>query len=62
MLQSLRLKDHKQTIGVDLSLSNNDLYEQKCLENINKLYKQTGKCDNQKKFKDILDTAMVSTP
>ena len=27
-----------------------------------KLYKQAGKCDNQKKIKNILQAAMVSTP
>ena len=31
MLHSLRLKDHVQTIGIDQSLSNNALYEHKCL-------------------------------
>ena len=54
MLQSLRLKHHVQTIGIDPSLSNNALYEHKCLENIKKLYKQSGKCDNQQQFKDII--------
>ena len=34
MLQSLRLKDHIQTIGIDQSLINNSIYEHKCLENI----------------------------
>ena len=32
MLQSLQPKDHIQTIGIDQSLSNNAIYEQKCLE------------------------------
>ena len=45
MLQSPRLKYHVQTIGVHLSLCNNAIYEHKCLENIKKLYKQVGKCD-----------------
>ena len=49
MLQLPRLKYHVQTIGIDQSLSNNALYEHKCLENIKKLYKQFGKCDDQKK-------------
>ena len=62
MLQSPRLKDHVQTIGIDQYLSNNALYEHKCLENIKKLYKQAGKCDDQQQFKDILEDAMVSTP
>ena len=62
MLQSPLLKDHVNTIGIDPPLSNNTIYEHKCLENINKLYKQVGKCDNQQQFKDILEVAMVSTP
>ena len=61
-LQSPRLKDHVQFIGIDQSLSNNAIYERKCLENIKKLYKQAGKCDNQKQCKDILESSMVSSP
>ena len=34
MLQSPRLKDHVQIIGIDQSLSKNSIYEHKCLENI----------------------------
>ena len=45
MLQSPCFKDHVQTIGIDQSLSNNDLYEYKCLQKINKLHKHSGKCD-----------------
>ena len=33
MLQSPLLKDHVHTIGIDQSLSNNAIYEHKCLEN-----------------------------
>ena len=62
VLQSPRLKDHVETIGIDQSLSNNALYEHKCLQNIKKLYKHAGKCDDQQQFKDILETDMVSTP
>ena len=62
MLQSLQLKDHVQTIGIDQSLSKNAIYEHKYLENIKILYKQADKCDNQKQFKDIIEAAMVSTP
>ena len=36
MLQSTRLKDHVQTIGIDQYLSNNAIYEHKCLEIIKK--------------------------
>ena len=62
MLQSPRPKYHAQTIGIDQLLSNNALYEHECLENIKILCKQAGKCDDQKKFKDILEADMVSTP
>ena len=62
MLQSPRLKYHVQTIGIDQSLSNNAIYEHKCLENIKKLYKKSGKCDGQQQFKDIIEDAMESTP
>ena len=34
MLESPRLKDQVQTIGIDQYLSNNAIYEHKCLENI----------------------------
>ena len=62
MFQSPRLKYHVHTIAINPSLSNNVIYEHKCLENIKTLYKQAGKCDNQQQFKDILEAAMVSTP
>ena len=62
MLQSPRLEYHVQTIGVDQSLSNNALYEHKRLENIKKIYKQAGKCDDQQQFKDFLEADMVYTP
>ena len=62
MVQSPRLKFHVNTIGVHPSLSNNSIYEHQCIENIKKLYKQSGKCDYQQQFKDILEAAMISTP
>ena len=34
----------------------------KCLEIIKKVYKQAGKWDDQKQFKNILKADMVSTP
>ena len=61
MLQSPRLKDHVQNIGIDPYLSKNAIYEHKCIDNIKKLYKQSCKCDKQQQFKDILKSAMVST-
>ena len=62
MLQSPRLKYHVHTIGIDQLLRNNALYEHKFLENIKILYKKSGKCEDQKQFKDILEADMVSTP
>ena len=49
-----------KNIGIDQSLSTNALYEHKCLQKINKLYKHSGKCDDQQQLKDILEAAMVS--
>ena len=60
MLQSTRVNDHMKTIGIDQSLSNNDLFEHRCLKNINKLYQHAGQCDGQQKSKDIIAAAMVS--
>ena len=62
MLQSPQLKYHVQTIGIDPSLTKNTMYEHKYLENIKKLHKQAGKCDDQQQFKDIIEADMVSTP
>ena len=62
MLQSPRLNDRVQIIVIDPSLSNNTIYEHKCLENIKNSYKQAVKCDDQQQFKHILEANMVSTP
>ena len=32
------------------------------MNNIKKIYQLTGKCDDQNKFKDIIDADMVSNP
>ena len=45
MLQSPRIKDHMKTIGIDQSLRNSDIFKHRCLQNINKLYQYSGKCD-----------------
>ena len=50
------------TIVVDQFLSESSLHEHICLENIKKLYKSAGKCDDQQKYKAITEAAMVSTP
>ena len=51
-----------KTIGIDQSLSNDALYEHKCLQKIKELYKYAGKCDYQQQFKDMVEASMVSTP
>ena len=62
IFQSPQPKYHVHTIGIHPSLSKNVIYEHKYLENIKKLYKQAGKCDDQQQFKDILEAYIVSTP
>ena len=49
------------TIGIDQQLINSAMYEHIFLENINKLYRYAGECDNQNQYKAILEAAMVST-
>ena len=49
------------TIGKDQSLSNSDLYRNRRLENIKKLYKSSGKYDYQQQYKAIVEAAMTST-
>ena len=53
---------HIVAIGVDKSLSNIVMYENICLGKIKKLYKSSGKCDDQQQYKDIIKEIMVSTP
>ena len=38
------------------------LFKHLCLNNIKKIYKHAGKCDDQKNQKYMLDADMVSTP
>ena len=54
------LKQHIVTIGVYQLLSNSAIYEHRCLENIKKLYKYYGKCDDKKQYKAIIEAEMVS--
>ena len=49
-------------IVVKQSLSRSAMYEHRCLEKIKKLYKYSGKCDDQQQYKFIFEAAMVSTP
>ena len=62
MLQSPRLKYHIKTIVIDQSLSNSAIFEQGCIQNINKLYQHAGNFDNQQQFKYIIEDSMVYTP
>ena len=62
ILQLQCLKDHVKTTGIDQSLRNNAIYEHKCIQNMKKLCKHAGKCDDQQQFKYIIDADVVSTP
>ena len=62
MLQSSRLEDHMKTIGIDQSSFTGSSFEQRCMNNIKKIYQHAGKCDYQQNLKDIIDTAILSTP
>ena len=48
------------TIGVYQLLNKIALYEHICLENINKLYKYSGKYDDKQHYNTILRSGMVS--
>ena len=62
MLQSSRLEDHMNTIGIDQSSFTKSSFEHKCMNNIKKIYQHTGKSDDQQNLKDILEAALPSTP
>ena len=49
------------TIGVEQLLSNSALDEMFFLENIRKLLKYAGRCDNKQHYEAIIEAAMVST-
>ena len=38
------------------------LNENRCMNNIKKIYQHAGKCDDQQNLKDILEAALLSTP
>ena len=62
MLQLSCLEDNTKTIGIDQLLCNKYSFEQKCMNNIKNIYQHAGKCEDQRKLKDIIDAAVVSTP
>ena len=51
-----------KTIGIYQSVYNRASFEHKFLNNIKYINKHIGKCDEQQKFKYILEAAMFSTP
>ena len=61
LLQSDKLKQHIVTIIIYQTLSNCTMYKHRYLENINKLYPFSVKCDDQLQFRSILGASMVST-
>ena len=50
-----------KTIGIDKSLFTRSYFEHKCMNNIKKIYKHAGKCDDQQNLKYIIDAAIVLT-
>ena len=62
MLQSSRLEEHMKTISINQSSFNRSSFENICMNNIKKIYKHAGKCDDQQNIKDIIDAAILSTP
>ena len=50
-----------KTISIDQSLFTRSYFEHICMNNIKKIYQHAGKCDAQKKFKDIIDAVILST-
>ena len=62
MLKSSRLEDHMKTIGIDYSSFTRSSFEHTCMDNTKKVYQHAGKCDDKQNHKDILETALLSTP
>ena len=62
MLQSSRLEDHMDTIGIDQYSFARSSFEHRCMNSIKNIYQHAGKCDDQQNFKDIIDAAIISTP
>ena len=48
------------TVGIYIFLVNSVFYDNICLKIIKKLYKSSGKFDDQKQYKAIIESAMVS--
>ena len=50
-----------KTIGIDQSSFTRSSFENRFMNNIKKIYQYAGKWDDQQNFKDIIDSAIVST-
>ena len=48
--------------GIDQSSFTRSYFEQKCMNNIKKIYQHADKYDDQQNPKDIIDAAMMYTP
>ena len=62
LLHSDRLKQYMVTIEIYQLLGNCEIYEHRCLGKIEELYTSAGNCNDQLKFKVIIELSMVSTP
>ena len=62
LLQSSHLENHMKTSGIDQSSFARSSFENRCMNNIKKIYQHAGKCDDQLNLKDIIDAAILSTP
>ena len=62
MLQSSRLEDHMNTIGIDQPSFTRSSFEHRCMNNIKNIHQHAGKCNDQQNLKDIIDAAILSTP
>ena len=61
MLQSSRLEDHMNTIGINRSSLIRYSFEHRCMNNIKKIYQHAGKYDDKQNLKDALEAAIIST-
>ena len=61
-MQSSRLEDHMNNIGIDQLSFIRYSFKHRCMNNIKKIYQHAGKCDDQQNLKDIIDAAILSTP
>ena len=62
LLQSSRLENHMETIGIDQYSFTRSSFEHRCMKNIKNIYQHEGKFDYQQNLKYIIDAAILSTP